>query len=134
MNPRHAERGRGCPIAIMLVAAVAGVTCAGRSAAGDSPYELVTVGNAGNSASLFGRGDVNYEFRMGKYEVTIGQYAGFLNAVASSDPYSLYHPNMGGDLNIAGIARSGHQQRCVRPRISPRKRRTPAQRRQSKHR
>lgn len=95
-----AGRFRRCPIVLAALAAVAGVAGAGRVAANDSPYELITVGNAGNAASLFGRGDVGYEFRMGKYEVTIRQYAAFLNAVASSEPYSLYQtvrPWSGGD-------------------------------------
>jgi len=43
----------------------------------------------------------------GKYEVTIGQYTSFLNAVAATDPYSLYHTNMATDLNIAGITQAG---------------------------
>ena len=33
---------------------------------------------------------VNYTYQMGKYDVTIGQYCQFLNAVAGSDPYGLY--------------------------------------------
>jgi formylglycine-generating enzyme required for sulfatase activity len=42
------------------------------------------------------------------YEVTIQQYADFLNAVAASDPYQLYNPSMETDLTVAGIARSGN--------------------------
>ncbi len=44
-------------------------------------------------------------YRIGKYEVTNAQYAEFLNAVARTDSYSLYHPNMGSGLG--GITRSG---------------------------
>ena len=83
-------RFRRYAIVLVVLAAVAGVAGAGRVAADDSPYELITVGDAGNAASLFGHGDVGYEFPMGKNEVTIRQYAAFLSAVASSDPYSLY--------------------------------------------
>jgi formylglycine-generating enzyme required for sulfatase activity len=39
--------------------------------------------------------------------VTLNQYATFLNAVAKADPYALYNGNMGVNLNIAGIQRSG---------------------------
>jgi hypothetical protein len=49
---------------------------------------------------------VPYEYRLGKYEVTIGQYTAFLNAVAKADPNSLYNMNMATDLNIAGISRA----------------------------
>lgn len=56
--------------------------------------DLVTVGNAGNPAdyrySNNGVGRVGYVYQMGKYDVTTGQYAEFLNAVATSDTYGLY--------------------------------------------
>jgi len=40
-------------------------------------------------------GSVDHAYLIGKYEVTVGQYAEFLNAVAkSSDPYSLYDNRM----------------------------------------
>ncbi len=68
--------------------------------------DTVTVGDAGNAADA-GYGAVAYEFEIGKYEVTIGQYATFLNSVAATDTYSLYNPSMGTDLNMAGITRSG---------------------------
>ena len=69
---------------------------------------MVTVGDPGNKKDeRTGSGSVDYVYNIGKYEVTIQQYADFLNAVASSDPYQLYNPNMATDLNIAGIARSG---------------------------
>lgn len=69
--------------------------------------EMVTIGNPGNANDSTGYGGVAYEYRIGKYEVTIGQYTAFLNAVAKSDPYGLYNPSMGTDAFIAGIARSG---------------------------
>ena len=70
--------------------------------------ETVPVGNVGNAndpatGNLYG--GVNYAYSIGKYEVTVGQYTAFLNAVAASDTYSLYDPSMASDLNIAGIAR-----------------------------
>ena len=106
--------------AVVLVVVGAQLACAQAVA-----IDWVTVGNARNAAdtSPRGYGAVAYEYRIGKYEITIGQYAGFLNAVAKSDPYSgfppytnlygnsfplgLWNPSMETDLNSAGIARSG---------------------------
>jgi len=78
-------------------------------AADDSFMQFVTVGDAGNAADTdpAGFGAVANEYRIGKYEVTIGQYTKFLNAVAKTDTYDLYNTSMGTDLNIAGISRSG---------------------------
>jgi len=67
----------------------------------------VPVGNVGNANDSTGYGGVNYAYINGTYEVTISQYAGFLNAVAKTDTYGLYNLSMAGDLNIAGISRSG---------------------------
>jgi formylglycine-generating enzyme required for sulfatase activity len=50
---------------------------------------------------------VAYSYQIGKYDVTIGQYTTFLNAVAATDTYSLYNSNMGTDGNIVGISRTG---------------------------
>jgi hypothetical protein len=63
--------------------------------------DWVTVGDAGNVAdtveqlpvTLFhGKtfGAVDYDYRIGKFEVTVSQYAEFLNAVAVEDPNGLY--------------------------------------------
>ncbi len=48
---------------------------------------------------------MDYGYRIGTYEVTVSQYAAFLNAVAKSDPFGLYHPNMGyqGDISRSGV-------------------------------
>jgi hypothetical protein len=67
--------------------------------------DWVNVGDPGNTADTTGYGSVAYTYFIGKYEVTNAQYAEFLNAVARTDTYSLYHPNMGSGLG--GIARSG---------------------------
>jgi|APTNR8051073442_1049403.scaffolds.fasta_scaffold20866_2 sulfatase modifying factor 1 len=75
--------------------------------------EMVTVGNVGNGtdagntgeASVYGA--VPYEFKIGKTEVTLAQYTAFLNVVAATDAYGLYHVNMETDDNIKGILRSG---------------------------
>ncbi len=69
--------------------------------------DVVQVGNVGNADDSTGVGGVAYEYAIGKYEVTIGQYTSFLNAVAATDTYGLYHAAMGANLNIAGISRSG---------------------------
>ena len=73
-------------------------------------YELVPVGNPGNAndpatGGLYG--GVAYDYQIGKHEVTIQQYTHFLNAVATTDTYSLYNASMATDLNVAGISRSG---------------------------
>jgi len=82
-----------------------------------SIIEMVKVGNAGNAADpedgdninsgVQNFGAVNYEFSIGKYEVSLVQYTRFLNAVAASDPHELYNGLMATELNIAGIERSG---------------------------
>lgn len=69
--------------------------------------DFVRVGDAGNKATSGGWGAVNYDYAIGKYEVTIQQYADFLNAVAQSDPYGLWAFDMGDNRAIRGIARSG---------------------------
>ena len=70
-------------------------------------YDMVNVGNPGNANDTTGYGAVNDLYSIGKYDVTIGQYTAFLNAVAATDTYSLYNPSMATDLNVAGIERSG---------------------------
>ena len=64
-------------------------------------YDMVTVGNPGNANDTGGtfNGAVNYEYQIGKYHVTIGQYTAFLNAVAVTDTYSLYNANMATNPN-----------------------------------
>jgi len=44
---------------------------------------------------------VGYAYRIGKYEVTVGQYTAFLNAVAATDTFGLYNPNMATRTAIA---------------------------------
>ncbi len=68
--------------------------------------DTVQVGNAGNPADpATGYGAVSYVYNLSKFEVTIAQYAEFLNAVARTDTYGLYHPDMALDPNVAGILR-----------------------------
>jgi len=75
--------------------------------------ETVTVGNPGNMGQtqpfqgIFGA--VAYVYAIGKYEVTAGQYAAFLNAVAATDTYALYHVNMWTHAEGCKIERTGSQ-------------------------
>jgi hypothetical protein len=71
--------------------------------------DTVSVGNPGNDGELSGEcvppgygpcricGAVLYTYRIGKYEITAGQYAEFLNAVATTDTYGLYNASMNSD-------------------------------------
>ncbi|MDP6635325.1 MAG: SUMF1/EgtB/PvdO family nonheme iron enzyme [Phycisphaerae bacterium] len=76
--------------------------------------ETVHVGNpsnAGDTAVMTvdgttGYGAVNYEYNIGKYEVTAGQYCEFLNAVAKTDTYGLYYLPM--DSNPLGCQITRH--------------------------
>jgi formylglycine-generating enzyme required for sulfatase activity len=86
------------------------------TAASAAPISIdtVVIGNAGNGGELSGgflpvvmSGGVTYEYRIGTYEVTVGQYTAFLNAIAASDPHGLYNESMATNLNVAGITRSG---------------------------
>jgi sulfatase modifying factor 1 len=69
--------------------------------------DTVTIGNPGNPGDTAGRGRVNYTYAIGTYDVTLTQYTAFLNAMAQTDTYSLYNPNMATDLNVAGIQQNG---------------------------
>lgn len=77
--------------------------------------EIVTVGNAGNAPdqSFELRGEVRYEFQIGKFEITLAQYTAFLNAVAVSDPHGLYNESMATFPSVAGIARNGNDESYV---------------------
>lgn len=52
----------------------------------------VKVGDAGNAPDKTGHGAVAYEFEVTKHEITVSQYAEFLNAVATkADPHALWN-------------------------------------------
>jgi len=106
---------RYATITVVVVFVCAGLGHAGTRApvTGDAIIDFATtmdlplmaVGNAGNAGELSGAGAggfgpdricgaADYEYRMGKFEVTTGQYTEFLNAVAASDTYGLYNANM----------------------------------------
>ena len=91
---------------------------AGTALQADQPVTIAlsTVGNPGNAADIVTAndgsglhfGNVSYTFNIGTYDVTVSQYTAFLNAVAQTDPYSLYNTSMGTDSNIGpSISRSG---------------------------
>jgi sulfatase modifying factor 1 len=67
-----------------------------------------SINDAGNPAQTSGPnaglGSVNYEYVMSSSEVTVAEYAAFLNAVAgATDPFSLYNNNM----STLGLTKSG---------------------------
>jgi len=83
---------------------------------GQTSLDFVTVGDPGNVADTHYAklGAAEYTYNIGKYDVTAAQYCQFLNAVAKTDTYGLYNPNManvGGPYNTAscgcGIIQSG---------------------------
>ena len=78
----------------------------------------VPVGNPGNAGELSGEGaggygpdricgSVGYDYNIGKYEVTAGQYTDFLNKVARTDTYALYSTGMSNTSYGSGITRIG---------------------------
>jgi formylglycine-generating enzyme required for sulfatase activity len=98
--------------AMALVPMTAGVTQADVFNMGGTltSLQFVTVGNPGNAAdpatgSLYG--SVPYTYDIGKYDVTVGQYCQFLNAVAATDTYGLYNSGMGTNFPTVGITQSG---------------------------
>jgi sulfatase modifying factor 1 len=111
------RRKRSSARRLLLLGAIVSVTAASTAPPAFAQlvnYEMVPVGDLGNAADTrvsddgtSGYGSVGYEYQIGKYEVTIGQYATFLNAVAKVDPNGLYSQSMASDLNVAGISRSG---------------------------
>lgn len=88
---------------------VAAVVAASGSAALAVHIETVPVGNAGNADDTEGAGygGVSYDYRIGKYEVTAGQYCEFLNAVAATDTYGLYNGSMDSSSYGCQITQNG---------------------------
>jgi formylglycine-generating enzyme len=99
------------PATVRFIVAVGVLVATGFTAAPPAratPFEWVTVGDPGNVADsgTIAFGAVATEFQIMKYEVTNQQYTDFLNAVAATDPYSLYNPSMGSNAR-GGITQSG---------------------------
>jgi sulfatase modifying factor 1 len=88
-------------IVASAVASMAAIAAAGANIT----IQTVTVGDVGNAADTTGYGAVNYQYSIGRYEVTNAQYAAFLNAKAATDAYGLYNTDMAG--TSGGITRSG---------------------------
>jgi sulfatase modifying factor 1 len=86
---------------------VSGLVLSGSLAAGGVVYEVLPIGDPNNVADATSFGAVSYEYYIGKYEVTIGQYAEFLNKVAKADPNGLYNTQMGTNGLTWGIERTG---------------------------
>jgi autotransporter-associated beta strand protein len=82
---------------------------------GQTSLQFVTVGNPGNVADTTvmndgttGYGSVPYTYKMGTYDVTVGQYTAFLNAVAQTDTYGLFWGGMGtAAFSTFGIQQNG---------------------------
>ena len=90
-----------------------GGTISGGTWTGLASLEFVTVGDPGNApdpatGSLYGA--VPYVCQMDKYDVTLGQYTAFLNAVARTDPYGLYNSYMGNSPPGSGFPTEGISQ------------------------
>ena len=81
--------------------------------AGTINIALVPVGDPGNVADpLTGYGAVSYSYSIGEYNVTMGQYAAFLNSVATTgDPYGLYNTGMATATPTYGITRTSTRRR-----------------------
>jgi formylglycine-generating enzyme len=93
-----------------VVSAALGLPWAGAElASANINIQTVPVGDVGNFADPnTGFGEVDYAYNIGKYDVTSSQYCAFLNAVASTDTYGIYHPNMAGTTSgNPGIVQSG---------------------------
>ena len=93
---------------IILIAAVCALL-AFSAAAQAATIDTVPVGNPGNADDTEGAGygGVSYEYNIGKYEVTAGQYTEFLNAVAATDTYGLYNSNMDSNSHGCQITQNG---------------------------
>jgi formylglycine-generating enzyme len=96
--------GRGLLAVAMVYWAVLAQADVFHMGTGLTSLETVSVGNPGNAADTAahsgnsaGQGAVAYNYLVGKYEVTAGQYTEFLNAVAKTDTYGLYAISMWND-------------------------------------
>jgi len=63
-------------------------------------------GNAGDDPHG-SYGSVDYVYDIGQFEITVGQYTEFLNAVAADDTYGLYNPDMWTEVRGCKIERTG---------------------------
>lgn len=103
----------------LLRLAIAVLLTAAPAVAADPGIEWVTVGDPGNPPdAATGRGAVAGAFQISKHEVTVGQYAEFLNAVAKNDPHGLWNDGLwiartGNPGAFAYAAAPGHEREPV---------------------
>jgi formylglycine-generating enzyme len=101
--------------AVLIACVIVGL---GSIAVAKVNIETVPVGNPGNAGEWSGEsyggfgpdricGAVDYDYNIGRYEVTAGQYTEFLNAVADTDTYGLYNTSMWSSSRGCKIQRSG---------------------------
>src|SRR6476659_3015897 len=68
------------------------------SSAAAANIEMLSIGNPGNAPDTrydaAGKGAVADNYKIGRFEITSGQYVEFLNSVAFDDPNGLYNPLM----------------------------------------
>jgi len=91
---------------LTTLAALAVLALGNYEARAQVSIDLVQIGNAGNLPDTTYHGSVSYDYSIGKYDVTIGQYTAFLNAVdpTGTNPNGIYNTSMETDLNVAGIS------------------------------
>jgi sulfatase modifying factor 1 len=95
---------------VAFLSVVGVVLCGVAGASASIIVAVVPVHDSGNAANpATGFGSVAYNYGIGEYDVTAGQYTAFLNAVAAADPYSLYDIPMATSSNAGGcgITQSG---------------------------
>jgi formylglycine-generating enzyme len=108
MSPRPPGQGLGVRAAVCGAMMALALFWTAAACAGTVNIDLVPVGDAGNVAdSRTGYGAVAYPYDIGKFDVTMGQYTAFLNAVATtSDPYGVYSTSMSSATPSYGITRT----------------------------
>jgi sulfatase modifying factor 1 len=90
---RHAFFSHALVCAAYFVAPLAASADVFNMPAGQTSLLTVPVGNQGNAndpntGNVYG--GVSYSYSIGEYDVTVGQYTAFLNAVAATDTYGVY--------------------------------------------
>ncbi len=107
------RRGAKAVVRFLLAAALASAGVSAQAdvfnmPSGQTSVQFVSVGDPNNPPDpATGYGAVPYVYQMGKYDVTVGQYCQFLNAVAKTDPYGLYNSYMSTDYSTIKINQSG---------------------------
>jgi formylglycine-generating enzyme len=71
--------------------------------------EFVNIGHAGNTADSTSYGAVGYDYRIGKYEVTSGQWDSFVSLAGTpignpSEAYDTDIPNIGTNFPVSGVS------------------------------